>query len=455
MHRMKSIISLIAALATVSLLAAACGSEDPTPTPRPTPTSAPVATATPVPTPTPLPPGATPPPTATPRPPTPTPDASFEAKWAELVAAAQEEGEIVIILSGTLSRTGRPTFDYFGEKFGIKMVTSSGSGPNNANRLLAERARGKFTVDVSTVSGGSMERIRAAGGLSPLEPLIIDPSILEDRSNWYYKDPVYLDSEGQYALANSISVGNIGGIWYNTENVTQEELDSIQHYTDLLDPQWKGRMVMRAMNNPGSKSVFARLWLSPELGPDYLDALHTQFEQGDLVDSEADKEIADGLAQGKWDIALFGGGRDLDALRNLGLPVDELTEQKLINPGASTELGGSHVLIDQAPHPNAAALWLNWWLSQEGQSVHRDNLQQFGAQDSGSLRSDVPQYTTTDSSWETIQLIPEWIEQGILDDKLIVFEQNEEWHSVRENMRDHFNALYSELGFDAWVTYQY
>ena len=253
MHRMKSIISLIAALAIVGLLAAACGSDDPTPTPRPTATPQPTAMPEPTATPTPLPPGATPPPTATPRPPTPTPDASFEAKWAELVAAAQEEGEIVIILSGTLSRTGRPTFDYFGEKFGIKMVTSSGSGPNNANRLLAERARGKFTVDVSTVSGGSMERIRAAGGLSPLEPLIIDPSILEDRSNWYYRDPVYLDSEGQYALANSISVGNIGAIWYNTEQVTQEELDSIQHYTDLLDPQWKGRMVMRAMNNPGSQ----------------------------------------------------------------------------------------------------------------------------------------------------------------------------------------------------------
>lgn len=456
MHKMKVIAGLIAVFALIGLVAACGGDPTPTPTsppPTPTATPAPPPTATPT-----LAPGATPRPTATPTAspvPTATPDTSFEAEWARLVAAAQEEGELVIILSGTLSRTGRPTLDFFGKKFGIKVIASSGSGGPNANRALAERSRGRYTIDITTLSGGSMERLRAAGALTALEPFIIDPTILKDRSNWYYEEPVWMDLDRKYALANSISVGNIGSIWYNTENVSQEDLDSIQHYRDLLDPRFKGRMVMRAMNNPGGKSVFARLWLAPGLGPDYLDQLHTQFEQGDLVDSEADKVMAEGVAKGKWDLGIFGGGRDFDALRALGLPVEELTEKRLIGPGASTELGGSHAVMDQAPHPNAAKLWINWWLSSEGQSVHRENLVQFGAEDAGSLRRDVPQFSTTTASWDTIQLIPGWIADGTIDEKLIVFEQDDNWFKVRESMRDHFNDLYGKLGFDAWVTFVY
>jgi ABC-type Fe3+ transport system substrate-binding protein len=386
---------------------------------------------------------------------TPTPDTSFEGQWKQLVADAQEEGQLVVILSGTLSRTGRPTLDFFSKRFDIEVIASSGSGAPNTNRLLAERGRGRYTVDISTVSGGSMERIRGAGALTPLAPHIIDPTILEDRSNWYYDEPVWMDIDQKYALANSISVANIAAIWYNTNNVSQAEIDTVQHYTDLLDPKWKGRMAMRAMNNPGGKSVFARLWLAPELGPTYLDQLHTQFETGDLVDSEADAALADGLAKGKWDLILWGCGQDCRALKALGLPVEELTSTRVLAPGMSTELSGSHAIVDQAPHPAAAALWSNWWLSQEGQATHRENLVAYGPQTSGTLRSDVGQFSTIDASWKAIQDIPAWRKAGTLEDNLIVFEKDDEWFTVRENLRDHFNKLYKELGFDAWVTYNY
>ena len=102
----------------VGLLLAACGSP-PTPTPRPTATPRPEAMPAPTammlptptlrpgqptPTPTPVPPGVTVAPTPTTAAvPTPTLDASFTAEWERLIAAAQEEGKLVIAGGGGVS----------------------------------------------------------------------------------------------------------------------------------------------------------------------------------------------------------------------------------------------------------------------------------------------------------------------------------------------------------------
>ena len=78
--QMKQAVTLLTGVFILLGLAAACAS-DPTPTPIPAATTS---------TPTPLPAGATPLPT-------PTPD-TFPDEWAALIAAAQEEGEIVLAL---------------------------------------------------------------------------------------------------------------------------------------------------------------------------------------------------------------------------------------------------------------------------------------------------------------------------------------------------------------------
>ena len=141
---------LLPVVAVLALLAAACGSE-PTPTPRPTPTSAPVPTATSVPTATPVPtlaPGVTPPPPA----PTPTPtvdtQAIFQAEWDELVAAAQDEGEVVLNLGGGAGRSFQHHLDTFEQEFGISLVVGRGRASEQFDRILAERGNGIFAVDV-------------------------------------------------------------------------------------------------------------------------------------------------------------------------------------------------------------------------------------------------------------------------------------------------------------------
>lgn len=431
MQRVKVTFGLIAVLVLLGL-AAACGGDDPTPTSAP-PTATPTAA-----------------PSGAMAQPTPTPD-PFAEEWAGLIAAAQEEGELVIALSGSDSRTGRFAFETFGDTFGINVVTSSGSGADNANRILAERSRGAYTVDISTVGGGSMERLREAGAFVPVEPLLIHPEVLDRSTGWHFTNVLWSDSEKKYVMSDALSVGPIGTIWYNTDNVTQEELDSIDTYHDLLRPEFKGRMAMRAMNNPGSKSVIARLWLAPDLGPEFLEAIHRETDM-DLVGAEDDKELAEGVAQGKWDFGLFGGGRDFRALQNLQLPVRELTLTKTVG-ALSTEISGGVGVLDQAPHPNAAKLFVNWWYSRDGQTADIESTSSFGPLGAVSLRSDVTLGTFPQHLQETLQNVPKWRAEGTLDQYLVVYELNDEWFQVRESTEVFFNDLYKELGYDAWVNY--
>ena len=441
MLKIKAIVGLLAALALMGLLAS-CGGDDPTPT------SAPTATPTagpPTATPTALPPGVTPDPT-------PTAD-TFSAEWDALIAAAQAEGQVFLALGGGESRTGRPMFAEFERQFGVEIVAGGGAGSTSVNRILAERSRGVFTVDIATVSGGSLERLRAAGSLQPLFPdIIVHPEVVDRSQNWTLDRIVWADRDKLYSMTDSISVGPIGDIWYNTESVTQEELDSINEYQDLLRPEFCcGRIAMRAMNNPGGKSVIARLWLTPGLGPDFLDAIH-RVAKVDLVVPEGDDDLANGVASGKWDFGIFGGGRSFDGLQALQLPVRELTLTKSIG-GLASEISGGISMLANQPHPAAAKLFMNWWYMQAGQTAKIEGQSQFGPRTSMSQRTDVTRGSLLPHLGVVIDQIPEWQAAGTIDEHLVVFEENEEWFQIRDETEKFFNDLYIELGYDAFVNY--
>ena len=163
--RARGVVMLALIASAMVLLLAACGQDDPTATPRPT---------------------ATPPPAVGDEP-TPTPDAAaaFQAEWEELIAAAQAEPELVLVLGGSAGRNYRPIADFFGEKFSIEMVVSSGSGTAQANRVLAERQAGSYLVDILFVGPTSAnERLIPGEALDPLAEPFIHPDVL-DTSLWY------------------------------------------------------------------------------------------------------------------------------------------------------------------------------------------------------------------------------------------------------------------------------
>src|SRR5262245_52012593 len=104
----------------------------------------------------------------------------FEAEWAELISAAQAEGELVIV---GVSRVvdGAEVEEAFSDQFGIDVTTSTGSGNDLSSRILAERGQGLYSVDVALYGNA---RIVEAGVFKPLLPELIHPEAIDRSQGW-------------------------------------------------------------------------------------------------------------------------------------------------------------------------------------------------------------------------------------------------------------------------------
>jgi ABC-type glycerol-3-phosphate transport system substrate-binding protein len=118
------------------------------------------------------------------------------------------------------------------------------------------------------------------------------------------------------------------------------------------------------------------------LGKEFLRRLYTEQ---DVTIVEDARQAAEWLALGKYSLYLLGSGTDISDAQDQGLPVKD--SYGPFKEGARIAAGGtgSLSLFNKAAHPNAAKLFVNWWLSKEGQSV----AQKANPEDQ-SLRIDIP-----------------------------------------------------------------
>ncbi len=358
----------------VAAVAAACGA-DPTPTPRPT--------ATPI------------PPTATPAPamaePTPTPDAmmEFKSKWEELIAAAQDDGEVVIVMGGSASRNYRPVAEAFQEEFGVTTTVSTGSGGAQTDRVLAEQAAGRYDVDIMMIGGTSALRLIAAEALVPLPPLLIHPDVTSGEG-WFQGRVWYSDAATQQFVLNHSAAAtpeNLG-MRYNTNLVTPEDIDAMNSVFDYLDPKWAGQIVAIPAIAEGAGGTYSTIINHPDIGEEFMKG----FVDPDFgVTFSTDfRFITDSLAGGKFaiGIAIGSAGRDLDELADQGGPADRLIKSFKERDTLSGGGAGDNVMVPiNSPHPSAGQLFLNWFLTMEGQTV-KQNLSE--GTPNPSLREDIP-----------------------------------------------------------------
>jgi ABC-type Fe3+ transport system substrate-binding protein len=128
------------------------------------------------------------------------------------------------------------------------------------------------------------------------------------------------------------------------------------------------------------------LYYNPSLGPEYLKKLITA---GGLTLVRDERQQTDWIASGKVPIAITAKATEVDEAKKQGLPVDVMDPHAIAKEGVAMEAGGTMIaLLNKAPHPNAAKVMLNWFLSREGQIA----VQKGEPTDPGpnSLREDIP-----------------------------------------------------------------
>ena len=359
---------LVVVAAVMALLLEACGA-DPTATPTSAPTATPLPQATP----------------------TPDEAARFQAEWDALIKAAQEEGKLSLV-SGGGGRSYRPVANFFGETFGIEVIIATGSGSAGVNRVLAEQQAGRYLVD--TMFGGPTSvatRLIPGDAVVPVADLFMRPDVM-DKSLWYLGKHYYSDPQQKFhfAFAASATPQNMG-MYYNTDLVSQEEIDTMNSVFDFLDPKWKGKIVAGLPIGGGSSGTYFRAYVQPDIGKEWINGFFAP--ELDVTFSPDRRFIVDGLANAKFHMVVAGGGgTDLDALATLGAPVKEL--RKEFKEGgimvSNTDRHNMAVPKNQ-PNPNAAKLWVNWWLSKEGQTI----VHTMSVESRPTLRADVTEWGTT------------------------------------------------------------
>ena len=354
MRRLMHITATALVLLLMSLAVVACGSPEPTPTSRistPTPTAA--AQTGP-----------------TPEQPTPTPEKEpWEIEWEQTLEKALEEGEVVVVGSGTV-RDNRPVFDVFEERFGITVKSSQVGSTDAVNRLLAERAAGQYTVDVFAAGTGTTARLIIPNGLlTPFLPQLILPEV-EDPSNWHQGHYWWAegDPEKQYGMAFAGVVEQFDFLArYNTNNVTPEEYEAINSIWDFLDPRWKGRIISR----PPTRGRMGYLPFHPDVGTDWLERFFGEMEPV-IMDDE--RLIIDSLILGAFDICLCSGGTSaLDDAAAAGAPIGDFNAKRETwgERNTMTMTSGTFMpIMDRAPNPNAVRVFINWFYSKEGQEAY-------------------------------------------------------------------------------------
>jgi len=296
--------------------------------------------------------------------------------WDDTLAAAKKEGQLVAVLGGSASRNYRPVFKFFEDKFGIRTVVSTGSGRRQANRLLAERGAGKYKVDIiMTGSTTGNARLLPNGVPDPITPELFLPEVV-DKSLWYKGRHYYSDPEEKYIFSFS------GGaefspirMRFNTDKLPVEEAKKIDSVWTFLDKKrFTGQIVALPPTIAGAGGTYFTVQVHPDLGVDYLRRFFDpELKVRFLQDY---RQVADGVARGKYTLAIFVGtaGRDIDRLGKQGLPVayfGRILERPVKERPTLHGTGSSNniMVVNRRPHPNATRLFLNWFLTKEGQTI--------------------------------------------------------------------------------------
>jgi len=303
--------------------------------------------------------------------------AAWQSDWEKTVQAAKQEGKIFIYAA--LGPYHPDIFVEFQKDYPeIKASIVHGNSSRISPRLLAERRADKYLADVYLGGPTSLYSFYKNNLFDPLAPLLVLPEVV-DTSLWWEGKHFYIEPERQYIFINE---GSISGftVSYNTQLAKAGEFRS---YWDLLSPKWKGRIVSLDAREPGfGASELRYVFYHPELGPEFIRRL---FAEMNVVLSREQQQAINWVAAGKVTLCVFCRDEFADKAKAQGLPVDSINPSDVKEMPRLRGSASAITFVNKAPNPNAAKVFVNWFLSRRGQIVYQES---HGDRDS--LRIDIP-----------------------------------------------------------------
>jgi len=310
------------------------------------------------------------------------PKPAWQAEWERTVKAAEEEGQLTVYIAGYGALIDSGVFQKAYPK--IKVTSVTGSGTQLAPRIVAERRAEKYLADVYSGGGGSLYQSLYLGKmLDPLKPALILPEVI-DPTKWWEGKHKFIDPEERYIIVYEGNVAAGASPAYNTNLINPKDYKSMW---DLLNPKLKGKIVSPDIRRVrGTGPSFQFLYYHADLGPEFLRRFYGEMEVTVTADL---RQTVDWLAAGKFAVSMPTQSSATAKAKAQGLPVDEFAPHHFKEGASLSGAFGQLALMNRAPHPNAAKVFVNWLLSREGQSAFQRVISMPG-EAKNSRRIDVP-----------------------------------------------------------------
>jgi iron(III) transport system substrate-binding protein len=266
--------------------------------------------------------------------------AETDPRAASLIDGAKKEGKMIFYTS-VETEFARALTSAFETKYPyIKTDIFRSSHERIFSRLNVERKTGSYNADVLSVGEFETYHMQKRGLLTPYKSPFA--AVYPDG----FKDP---DGYWTDFYDNLIVTA------YNTTRVKREELP--KSYEDLLHPRWRRRMVL----DKNEDRWFANMLhlMGEKKGMEFMQALAKQ----EVAIRSGRSLITQLLAAGEFDLQIVAYWYRPHLLKKQGAPVDWIAMEPALVALHPISI------IDRAPHPNAAKLFIDYVLSDEGQRL--------------------------------------------------------------------------------------
>lgn len=280
----------------------------------------------------------------------------WEKEFEDTLVKGKKEGRVVVYQTAGPELREAMAKAFF-SKYSITMESLPGLGVGVAEKIIREKKAG---LNLSDLYQGGVTTptllLKPAGVLDSLDSSFIIPDLKEPeviKKVWWEGRLRWVDSDHKIL---SFMAFPLPFAVINTNLVKPDEINS---YKDLLNPKWKGRIILLdpTMTGPSGKAFSTSSKFI--IGIDFWKDLARQ----DPVILRDARLVVEGVAQGKYAFTVSPLTDVVEAFRREGAPLAYTTPAE----GQSLTTGhGGIAIIKDAPHPNASKIFINWLLSKEG-----------------------------------------------------------------------------------------
>jgi iron(III) transport system substrate-binding protein len=258
----------------------------------------------------------------------------------KLIDGARKEGE-VLLYSSAVVEDSDALAAAFQKKYGVTVKLWRASSEDILRRAVTEHRGGRDDVDVAETAGTEMEGLQREQLLQPMA------------------SPAFADLIPQAVAQNRAWVMSRLSIFtaaYNTNVV--KPADVPKSYDDLTNPKWRDKLGVEADDGNWLMAV------ADAMGEDKaLPLFRAIVAANGMSVRKGHTLLANLVVAGEVPLALTAYNYRVAELKGKGAPIDGV----VLPPAIALPTGIA--VFAHAPHPYAAALFMDFFLSDDGQRI--------------------------------------------------------------------------------------